>query len=103
MIRHIVLFKIKDFSSESERNEAVHNVLINFRSLVGQIPQIRHFTVEPDCIHGPSSYDIIINSTFDTKEDLLAYQTHPAHLEAVDSNKQWSAGKITGDYIFEKT
>ena len=30
MIRHIVLFKLKEFSSEDERNEAFEKVLINF-------------------------------------------------------------------------
>lgn len=101
MIRHIVLFKIKDFSSESERNEALQNVLVTFRSLIGQIPQIRQFRVEPDCVHAPSSYDVIIDSVFDSKEDLKAYQVHPAHLDAVALNKQWSESKIAGDYFFE--
>ncbi len=101
MIRHIVLFKIKDFSSESERNEAVQNVLMTFRSLVGQIPQIRQYRVEQDCVGGPASYDVIIDSTFDTLEDLKAYQAHPAHLDAAASNRQWSSGKVVGDYFFE--
>jgi hypothetical protein len=101
MIRHIVLFKIKDFSSDSERNEAIQNVLVTFRSLVGQIPQIRHFRVEPDCIHLPSSYDVVIDSIFDSTDDLKAYQAHPAHLDAVNLNKQWSETKIVCDYFFE--
>ena len=101
MIRHIVLFKIKDFSSESERVEAVRNILLTFRSLVGQIPQIRQYRVEPDCIGGPSCSDVIIDSVFDTVEDLKAYQAHPAHSEAVALNRQWSESKITGDYFFE--
>lgn len=101
MIRHIVLFKIKDFSSESERNEAVQNILVTFRSLIGQIPQIRKYRVESDCVHGPSSLDVIIDSVFDNIEDLKAYQSHPAHLDAVELNKQWSEYKIIGDYFFE--
>jgi hypothetical protein len=101
MIRHIILFKLKDFSSESERNEALQNVLVTFRSLVGQIPQIRQFRVEPDCVQGPSSYDVIIDSTFNSIEDLKAYQAHPAHIDAVALNRQWSETKIGGDYFFE--
>jgi hypothetical protein len=102
MIRHIVLFKIKDFSSESEKNQAIQNVLDTFRSLIGQIPQIRQYRVEPDCVHGTSSYDIIIDSAFDHIEDLKAYQAHPAHLDALNLNKQWSECKVAGDYFFEK-
>jgi hypothetical protein len=102
MIRHIVLFKIKDFSSESERNEAIQNILVTFRSLIGQIPQIRQFRVEQDCVHSSSSCEVIIDSVFDNPDDLKAYQAHPAHLDAVHLNKQWSESKMTGDYFFEK-
>jgi hypothetical protein len=101
MIRHIVLFKIKDYSSESERNEAIQNVLDTFRMLIGQIPQIRQFRIEPNCINGPSSYDVVIDSVFDNPGDLAAYQAHPAHQDAVNRNRQWSESKVVCDYFFE--
>lgn len=98
MIRHIVLFKLKEFSSEVERNDALEQVLINFRSLIGEIPQIRNYKVEQDIIGGINSYDIIIDSNFDTIEDLKAYQNHPAHIFAVEQNKKWSENKVVLDY-----
>ena len=98
MIRHIVLFKLKEFSSEDERNDVLEKVLINFRSLIGEIPQIRFFKVEKDIVQGMSSYDIIIDSNFDSLEDLRAYQNHPAHQYAVNQNKQWSEQKAVIDY-----
>jgi len=98
MIRHIVLFKLKDFSSEQERNNALENVLINFRSLVGEIPQIRQYIVQAGITNTEASYDVIINSTFDSLEDLKAYQHHPAHLYAVEQNKNWSVSKVIIDY-----
>jgi len=70
--------------------------------LIGQIPQIRQYRVERDCVHGSSSYDVIIDSVFDNIEDLKAYQSHPAHLEAISLNQQWSEGKVAGDYYFEQ-
>lgn len=98
MIRHIVLFKLKDFSSEVERNDAIENVLINFRSLLGEIAQIRKYKVEADIVHGESSFDIAIDSNFDTLEDLKTYQKHPAHQYAVEQNKQWCEKKVVIDY-----
>ncbi len=98
MIRHIVLFKIKEFSSEVERKESIESVLCTFRSLIGQIPQLRHFRVEAGIKTGPASCDVLIDSTFDSYDDLIAYQTHPAHLDAVNHNKQWCDFKISGDY-----
>ena len=98
MIRHIVLFKLREFSSEQERNDALENVLLNFRSLKGEIPQIRDFEVEADVLQGDKSYDVVINSTFDSLEDLRDYQAHPAHQYAVQENKQWSQNKVVIDY-----
>jgi len=98
MIRHIVLFKLREFSSEQERNNALENVLLNFRSLIGEIPQIREFEVEADVVHGDQSYDVVINSTFDSLTDLKDYQAHPAHQYAVQENMQWSQNKVVIDY-----
>lgn len=98
MIRHIVLFKLKEFSSEVERIDAIEKILINFRSLIGEIPQIRNYKVEKDIIGGPNSFDVIIDSNFDSLDDLKAYQSHPAHLFAVEQNKAWSEKKVVLDY-----
>ncbi len=100
MIRHIVLFKLKEFSSDQERNQALVDTLLNFRSLVGEIPQIREYTVMPDMVHGPASYDLAIVSSFDTLDDLKSYQSHPAHQYAVEQNKQWCCEKSVIDYEF---
>ncbi|MFO7616720.1 MAG: Dabb family protein [Bacteroidales bacterium] len=100
MIRHIVLFKLKQFSSESDRLEAAENVLATFRALVGQIPQIRQYRIEKGLPLGAASCDVIIDSTFDNTDDLKAYQSHPAHLEAVELNKQWTDYKMSGDFEF---
>ena len=98
MIRHIVLFKLKEFFSDEERNKALDEVLLNFRSLVGEIPQIRKYEVMPDLVHGPSSFDVIIDSSFDNLVDLKDYQAHPAHQYAVEQNKKWSCKKAVIDY-----
>jgi len=92
------MFKLKEFSSDEERNQAVEDVLLNFRSLIGEIPQIRTYEVEADIVHGDSSFDIVVNSLFDSLEDLKAYQAHPAHQYAVQQNRQWSAQKVVVDY-----
>ncbi len=98
MIRHIVLFKLKEFSSEDERKDVLEKVLINFRSLIGEIPHIRFYKVEQDIVQGLNSYDVIIDSNFDSIKDLKAYQDHPAHHYAVEQNKQWCEQKVVIDY-----
>ena len=98
MIRHIVLFKLREFSSDEEKNDALENVLLNFRSLIGEIPQIREYEVASNIVKGDKSFDVVINSSFDSLEDLKTYQAHPAHQYAVQQNKQWSKNKVVIDY-----
>lgn len=101
MIRHIVLFKLRDFSSEEERKDALENVKLNFRSLVGEIPQIRQYRVEEDIVQSQASFDVVIDSCFDSLGDLKDYQAHPAHQQAVEKNRQWCANKVVIDYESE--
>lgn len=98
MIRHIALFKLKEFSSEDERNVHIEQFLFNFRSLVGEIAQIREYRVAENIITDPESFDIVIDSSFDSAEDLKAYQNHPAHQYAMDQNIPWCEKKAVVDY-----
>ncbi len=78
MIKHIVCFKLKDNSKEScEKSAEI------FRSMEGKVPQLRSIQVGIDFLHSPRSYDIILETTFDSKEDLENYQKDPYHCDVV--------------------
>jgi hypothetical protein len=76
MITHIVLFKLKDRSSQSIGK--AKDVLLGMR---GKIPQLRHLEVGVDILHSQRSYDIVLITKFDSLEELQAYQAHPVHVE----------------------
>lgn len=75
MYRHIVLYRLKD------RSEASRKALKDqFLSLEGRVPQIRALEVGIDDLASPRSYDVALNLTFDSKQDLAAYKAHPFHV-----------------------
>lgn len=78
MIKHIVCFKLKDNSKESCEKAAEI-----FRSMEGKVPQLRSIQVGIDFLHSPRSYDIILETTFDSKEELENYQKDPYHCDVV--------------------
>lgn len=78
MIKHIVCFKLKDNSKENCEKAAEI-----FRSMEGKVPQLRSIQVGIDFLHSPRSYDIILETTFDSKEDLENYQKDPYHCDVV--------------------
>ncbi|HEX7627547.1 MAG TPA: Dabb family protein [Candidatus Methanoperedens sp.] len=76
MITHVVLFKLKDRSSQSI--EKAKDMLLGLKS---KIPLLRYLEVGIDVLHSERSYDIALITKFDSMDDLQAYQVHPVHLE----------------------
>ena len=78
MIKHIVCFKLKN-STDEERNKAAEIL----RSMEGNVPQLRGIEVGCDFLHSPRSYDIILQVTLDSADELDAYQNDEYHCNVV--------------------
>ena len=78
MIKHIVCFKLKDNSLENCLK--TKEVLLSMKDNVSLLKDIQ---VGIDFLHSERSYDIILETLFDTKEDLELYQKDPYHCEIV--------------------
>ena len=76
MLTHVVLFKLKDRSPENIAATRDRIALID-----GQIPQLRSLEVGVNVVVSDRAYDIALVETFDSVEDMKAYQVHPVHLE----------------------
>ena len=75
MIRHIVLFKIKDeFKSE------IPQLVKNFYGMKGRIEGMLDLEAGQDVLHSERSYDLALITVFDTRAAFDAYQNHPVHL-----------------------
>lgn len=72
MIKHIVLWKLKDRSKAAEMKAALD-------ALPAKIPQIAGFEVGINKEAGESLADIALISAFATQADLDTYINHPAH------------------------
>ncbi|MEI6898813.1 MAG: Dabb family protein [Bacteroidota bacterium] len=98
MIRHIVAFKLKDYPTYGEKLHAIEAVKTALMVLPTKISVIRSFEVGIDALHGPASYDLVINSTFDSLEDLEIYRVHPDHQAFIEFNKNFTLHKVMVDY-----
>ena len=82
MIKHLVFFKLAE---EAEGNAKAENILIikeKLEALKQVIPVIRKIEVRSN--HPGASvdnYDIVLDSEFDSLEDLNIYANHPEHLK----------------------
>lgn len=78
MIKHIVCFKLKDNSLEN--CQKAKDVLM---SMKGNVTLLKDIHVGIDFLHSERSYDIILETLFDSKADLDAYQNDPYHCDVV--------------------
>lgn len=99
MIRHIVMFKLKSFETETEKTAAATELLRRLNELPSKIDQIRKYEAGIDVRKLEWSYDISLVMDFDTMADLDAYTVHPAHQEFVAFNKDFSIAKVCVDYV----
>lgn len=100
MIRHIVMFKLKDFKSEPEKLAASKEVIKHLDELPEKISLIRKYEAGIDVRKLSWSYDIVLTMDFDNLADLDTYVSHPAHQEFITFNKDYSIAKVSIDYEF---
>lgn len=75
MIRHIVLFRIKD-----EYKAELPQLVKNFLGMKGRIEGMLDLEAGQDVYHSDRSYDLALICTFDSMASFKAYQTHPVHM-----------------------
>ena len=100
MIRHIVMFKLKDFAGDAEKMKAAKEVINRLNELPQKIDVIRKYEAGIDVRKLSWSYDVVLIMDFDNKTDLETYTVHPAHQEFIAFNKNYSVDKTCIDYEF---
>ena len=83
MVKHIILWQLKDELSAAEKAEIKANIKTGLEGLAGQIPGLVEVHVN---INGlPSSNaDLMLDTTFTDAAALKGYSTHPAHVAVAD-------------------
>ena len=75
MIKHVVVFKLKDKKDELE------NFVQALKDLPRKIGLVKSYEVGVDSLKSPYSFDIVLISTYNSMEDLFKYKEHDAHSE----------------------
>ena len=81
MIKHIVLFKLKEEVDKAEKLSVMNEFKAAIEALPTVIPMIRAIEVGLN-MNPAETWHISLYSEFDSLEDLKSYATHPAHVEA---------------------
>ena len=81
MIKHIVMFKLKEADGRSEYENALE-AQKRFDNVIANVKELKKGEEVINSKDAPeSNYTISLLCDFDSIDDLNAYQVHPAHLE----------------------
>lgn len=81
MVRHIVLFKLREDAPEAEKLRAMNAFKTAIEALPSKIPFIREIEVGLN-MDPAEKWHIALNSVFDNMGDVNAYAVHPDHVAA---------------------
>lgn len=79
MIRHIVMWKFKDFAEGKAKEENILSVKSRLEALPQELEIIRSLEVHLNENKGPKNYDAVLITEFDNYGDLETYRTYPPH------------------------
>ena len=92
MVKHIVVYTLKEGVNKPEAIEIIRSVL---EPLVGVIPGLKHMEIRATYQGG---MDYALYSEFESKEALANYAQHPAHLAAKEHFWQFLNTRVAADY-----
>ena len=96
MVKHIVMFKLKEKTVEN-----LETAVSTLRGLDGKIESLRFIEVGVDLKESERSYDLVLTTHFDDQEGLSAYASHPAHLPVIQTMRNLCSNSIVVDYVTE--
>lgn len=81
MIKHIILWKLKD---EFNTDKVKSDIKTNLEALVGEIPGLIQLKVNINAM-ASSNVDVMLDSSFDDEEAYKTYINHPSHIYVADT------------------
>lgn len=83
MVKHIILWKIKEEYSKKEKEEIKAGVKEGLEALKGVVLGLSDIHVQIEALD-TSNADIMLDSVFENEAALKTYAIHPAHVKVVN-------------------
>ena len=98
MIKHIVMWKFKDYAEGATKQENILKVKSMLEALPEKIDFIREMQVNVNVNPKESMYDAVLISAFDSLEDVERYRVHPEHKKISAFVSLIREGRASVDY-----
>lgn len=79
MVKHIILWQLKDELTPEEKKTIKAGMKEGLESLVGQVPGLLEVNVQTEGL-ASSNAEVMLDTTLTDEEALKGYAVHPAHV-----------------------
>ena len=93
MIKHVVMYKLKDSKDKSYLVE-------KFLSMRDKISVLKSIESGSDVLSSERSFDVVLICTFDSMSDLEIYRNHPVHIPVMNFVKSIVEKSHSVDYEY---
>lgn len=83
MLKHVILWKLDEKLSETEKENVKINAKRELEGLVGKVPGLISMTITINGIES-SNADMMLDSGLESEDALKVYAGHPEHVRVAD-------------------
>jgi hypothetical protein len=84
MVKHVVMWKLKDFAEGASKKENALKIKSNLEGLKSKIKEVKYLEIGISSSDAADFYDIVLISEFKDFRDLESYRKHPEHVKAAE-------------------
>lgn len=98
MVRHIVMFKLKEYEHQTEKMAKLVEFKHLLEGLMGKIEVLKSMEVGIN-MNPAETFDFVLVSEFDSLEDVDIYAKHPAHVAVAKQIAEVRESRACVDYF----
>ena len=84
MVKHVILWQLKDELDEKQKIEVKKNIKTGLEGLIGKIDGLTEIKVYTEGLES-SNADLMLYSVFESEAALKGYAVHPEHVAVADT------------------
>lgn len=98
MVKHIILWQLKDELSVEEKADVMKGMKEGLEGLRGKIPGLLEIKVITEKL-ASSNADVMLDTTMESEEALKGYAVHPEHVRVADEKvRPYTKVRVCIDY-----
>ena len=98
MVKHVILWTLKEEYSDAQKAEIKAGIKEGLEGLTGRIPGLLEIKVNTNPL-ASSNCDLMLDSSFENEEALKTYATHPEHVAVANGKvRPHTSSRVCMDY-----